>query len=82
MMRRPPLGEVLATRMRATFPYRVNFDKIDYHNLAPMKEWCQTQCTGSWRFETIHALYLQFENEKDAMMFMLRWGNAAGNELK
>ncbi len=78
----PPLGEVLATRMRATFPYRINFDKIDYSNLAPMKEWCRTKCNGEWRGEFVHALYFQFVEEQDATMFMLRWGHAGGNVLK
>lgn len=82
MLRRPPLGEVLATRARANFPYRINFDKIDYHNLQPMKDWLKENCQGIYRFELIHAIYVQFAEERDATMFMLRWGTAKGNELK
>ena len=47
-----------------------------------MKWWCEENCQGLWRSETIHALYWQFEQERDAMLFMLRWGSAEGNKLK
>lgn len=82
MLRPAPLGEVLATRVRATFPYRINFNKVDYHNLQPMKNWLATNCKGTYNFELVHAIYVQFVEEQDATMFMLRWGNAKGNELK
>lgn len=82
MLRRPPLGEVLATRARASFPYRINFNKIDYSNLQPMKEWLAENCKDIYRFELTHAIYVQFAEERDATMFMLRWGTAKGNELK
>ena len=74
--------EILATRARATFPYRINFDTIDYTNLPKMKEWCEEKCEGLWRNEQYYALYFQFELERDATMFMLRWGTAEGNKLK
>lgn len=82
MVTLPPLGEVLATRARATFPYRINFNKVDYYNLQPMKDWLKENCKDIYRFELIHAIYVQFANEQDATMFMLRWGTAKGNELK
>lgn len=82
MLRQPSLEEVLATRMRATFPYRINFQKVDYYNLEPMKDWLAKNCKGSYNFELVHAIYVQFVEEQDATMFMLRWGNAKGNELK
>ena len=47
-----------------------------------MEDWCRENCSGIWRNHTIHALYWQFEQERDAMMFMLRWGSAEGNKLK
>jgi hypothetical protein len=47
-----------------------------------MKEWCEEKCEGLWRCESFHALYFQFEQERDATMFMLRWGSAEGNKLK
>jgi len=74
--------EIMATRARATFSHRINFDKLGYETLPQMKQWCEEKCEGLWRCESYHALYFQFENERDATMFMLRWGTAKGNELK
>lgn len=76
------LGELLATRARAVFPYRINFNKVDYSNLESMRHWCNKNCKSLWRCESYHALYFQFEDDYDATMFMLRWSTAEGNELK
>lgn len=76
------VNEILATRARATFSHRINFDVIDYHNLSKMNQWCEENCQGLWRAETYHALYFQFAEERDATMFMLRWGTAGGNKLR
>jgi hypothetical protein len=76
------VNEILATRSRATFSHRINFDTIGYKSLDLMREWCKDNCTGLWRLEHVHALYFQFENDRDATMFMLRWGGAEGNKLK
>ena len=76
------LGEILATRSRAIFPYRVNFDQVGYETLPLMKDWCETNCKGIWRTEHFHALYFQFSDDYDATMFMLKWGGAKGNVLK
>lgn len=81
-MKLASLKEIMATRSRATFSHRINFDTIGYESLDPMREWCKNNCTGLWRLEHVHALYFQFEDERDAMMFMLRWGGAKGNKLK
>lgn len=81
-MRIASVQEILATRARATFSHRVNFDSINYDNLPKMKDWCETNCEGLWRSEQYYALYFQFEQERDAMMFMLRWGTAEGNKVK
>lgn len=78
----PALNKLLATRVRATFPYRINFDAISYDNKKPMEEWCEKNCQGLWRSEQYYAIYWQFEQERDATMFMLRWGTANGNKLK
>ena len=78
----PSLEEVLATRARATFPYRINFNRAGYENLPLMKSWCEDNCKSIWRSESVHALYFQFEDDYDAPMFMLRWGGAEGNRLK
>jgi hypothetical protein len=76
------LDELLATRARAVFPYRINFDWIGYSRLPEMKAWCENSCKGIWRYESTHALYFQFSDDYDATMFMLRWGGAEGNKLK
>lgn len=82
MVKTATLNEILASRARATFAYRVNFDRISYQNLEDMNKWCEQNCSGLWREQSTYALYYQFENDHDAMMFMLRWGGASGNELK
>lgn len=76
------LNEILATRARAMFPYRINFNKVAYGNVDLMKEWCENNCKGLWRQETYHTLYWQFADDYDATMFMLKWGGAKGNVLK
>lgn len=81
-MRIASVQEILATRARATFSHRINFDSIGYSNLPLMKNWCEENCTGLWRCQDYHALYFQFEESRDATMFMLRWGGAEGNCLK
>jgi hypothetical protein len=76
------LNEILGTRSRAVFPYRINFDTIGYEQLPKMKQWCEDNCKSIWRCEHFHALYFQFENDYDATMFMLKWGTKEGNKLK
>ena len=76
------LNEILATRARAMFPYRINFNKVGHGNIDSMTEWCENNCKGLWRQETYHALYWQFSDDYDATMFMLKWGGAKGNVLK
>ena len=68
------LNELLATRARAVFPYRVNFNNITHNQIEEMAVWCINNCQGLWREEHYHALYFQFENDSDAMMFMLKFG--------
>ena len=81
-MKTASINEILATRARATFSHRVNFDTIGYESMDQMRSWCEENCRGLWRLQHVHALYFQFEEERDAMMFMLRWGTAEGNRLK
>lgn len=78
----PSLGEVLATRAKASFSHRINFQTVAHSNIEPMKYWCRDNCQGLWRCETYHALYWQFELDRDAMIFMLRWGTDEGNKIK
>jgi len=76
------VNEILATRSRATFSYRINFETVGYETLPKMKAWCEDNCRGLWRCQTVHALYFQFDNDHDAMMFMLKFGGDSGNTLK
>ena len=76
------LNEILATRARAIFPYRINFQTVGYETLPEMKQWCEDNCKGIWRCEQVHAIYFQFSDDYDATMFMLRWGSANGNKLR
>ena len=76
------LNEILATRSRAIFPYRINFQSVGYETLPAMKQWCETNCKGIWRSEQVHAIYFQFSDDYDATMFMLKWGSASGNKLE
>ena len=68
------LNELLATRSRAVFPYRVNFNNITRNQIEEMATWCINNCKELWREEHYHALYFQFADERDAMMFMLKFG--------
>lgn len=81
-MKTASINEILATRARATFSHRVNFDTIGYESMDQMRSWCEENCQGMWRMQHVHALYFQFEEERDAVIFMLRWGTAEGNRLK
>jgi hypothetical protein len=76
------LNEILATRSRAIFPHRVNFEQVGYETLKSMISWCEKSCKGIWRCEKVHAIYFQFSDDYDATMFMLKWGGAKGNILK
>lgn len=76
------MNEILATRSRSVFKYRINFLTIGYDKRHVMNRWCEENCEGLWHSETYYSLYWQFELEQDAMMFMLRWATDEGNKLK
>jgi hypothetical protein len=56
------------------YPYRVNVDNITHNQIEEMAVWCINNCKDIWREEHYHALYFQFTDERDAMMFMLTFG--------
>jgi hypothetical protein len=68
------LDAILVTRAKIKFPYRINFDGITHNQIEEMAVWCINNCTDLWREEHYYALYFQFADERDAMMFMLKWG--------
>lgn len=76
------IRSILATRARSTFGHRINFQEVGYATLPKMVEWCENNCTGLWDHHSRFALYFRFAEERDATMFMLRWGSAEGNKLK
>jgi hypothetical protein len=65
-----------------TWLYRINFENIGYGNQDLMNQWCAENCKGQWDSETYFALYWRFTEERDAVMFKLRWSTADGNRLK
>ena len=76
------LREIISTRARNTYAYRINFQTIGYETLPKMTAWCEENCQGLWDSHSKYALYFRFAEERDATMFMLRWGSADGNKLK
>lgn len=75
------LEDILATRVRRDFLYRVNFKKVLQDNIPLMEEWCQENCRDKWRKSINFVCYWQFESEIDATMFTLRWGSYDGNHV-
>ena len=69
------LNDILSTRVKMEFPHRVNFttDDFPYDRHNEMIKWCEDNCQGIWRYETTYALYFQFDNDRDAMLFALKW---------
>jgi len=43
-----------------------------YQGWSPCMDWCQKNCQGQWYYQTEGVF--DFELEKDATMFMLKWG--------
>ena len=70
------LNDVLATRSKMIWSRRINFDTLTFDDINEMKTWCETHCKGLWRCEQYYALYFQFENDADAVMFMLKFGGS------
>ena len=76
------LDHILRTRVRATFRHRVDFERIDPRKIDEIKRWCETNCRDIWKFNysygDIGGYYLQFDDDQDAMMFVLKWGSQGG----
>jgi nuclear transport factor 2 (NTF2) superfamily protein len=76
------IEDILATRARSTWQYRINFDRVGLDNRDLMNQWCEANCQGRWDSASEYALYWRFTDERDAVMFKLRWATADGNQLK
>lgn len=69
------LEEILATRAKMIFPYRVNFYNVNGAKFAEMRRWCETHCKHLWRVgPDSNVQYFQFTEDSDAIMFMLKYG--------
>lgn len=72
------LKEIMGSRVKIKFPHRFDFPSgITNRKLDAVKEWCETECKGYYNIHTAWACYVQFTEEKDALMFALRWGTGA-----
>ena len=67
------LNEILATRVKMEFQHRFDFAEFGYEDFHKAKIWCEENCRGIWNIESTHALYFQFDDDRDATMFMLKW---------
>jgi hypothetical protein len=76
------IEDILATRARSTWQYRINFDRVSLDNRDLMDQWCESNCQGQWDSASEYALYWRFTEERDAVLFKLRWATADGNQLK
>jgi hypothetical protein len=69
------LREILSTRAKMKFDRRINFENISPERYGLMKQWCDENCQGFWNSNSTYAVYFQFENDRDAMMFALKWAS-------
>ncbi len=69
------LREILATRAKMKFDHRINFQNITPEHYGQMQKWCDDNCQGLWHSNSTYAIYFQFESDRDAMMFALKWAS-------
>lgn len=69
------LANILASRVKVYYPHRVDFTPYNfpYDRITEMREWCGSNCQGRWHSHTTHALYFQFDNDRDALLFTLKF---------
>lgn len=72
------LGQLLATRVKVTWPYRINLRVNSAAELDKMRDWCENHAKGKWRVSTEFIDYFQFQDDADAVMFMLKFGGSRG----
>lgn len=70
------LEQILATRVKVMWPYRINLHQASAADLDAMYEWCTAHTAGKWRVSTEFADYFQFQEDQDAVMFMLKYGGS------
>jgi len=74
------LDQLLATRAKMTWPYRINLQQPSLRQRDAMYAWCENNLKGMWRMSSEFANYFQFAEERDAIMFMLKFGGARAND--
>lgn len=69
------MNEILGTRVKIKYPHRVDFNTgLTNGKIDDIKKWCDDNCKGIWNLHTAWACYIQFTDERDALLFALRWG--------
>lgn len=74
MVETADLRRILATRARTRFPHRIDFRDLSQATIDEMTQWCEKNCKGLWDSHNRFAHYFRFEDDRDAMMFMLKYG--------
>ena len=74
MVETADIRKILATRARTKFAHRVDFKDLQQSRVDEMTQWCEKNCQGLWNSHNRFAHYFQFDNERDAMLFMLKYG--------
>lgn len=70
------LDQLLATRAKVVWPHRINLDQPSANQRNAMYKWCEGNVKGMWRMSSEFADYFQFADERDAIMFMLKFGGS------
>jgi len=68
---RPTLDQLLESRVAYTWPYTV---PIGFHDVKTVSHWCETHCQSQWRRDPWQHTWL-FQDDRDAVLFTLKWGN-------
>ena len=63
------------TRVKQHWMYRVDIN-ASREERNKMIAWCNSNVKGAWRNSEVFVDYFQFEEDADAMMFMLKFGGS------
>ena len=69
------LESIIATRVKQAWQYRVDINATREER-NKMVAWCHSNVKGAWRSNEVFVDYFHFENDADAMMFMLKFGGS------
>ena len=68
--RQPTLETLMESRVAYKWPYSV---PVGRHDVKSLSDWCEANCQFQWRRDPWEQTWL-FQDEKDAMLFTLKWG--------